>query len=106
MNRKIMGAALGLAILAASSAASAHVDVAIGLGLPVVVETAPSVYVGPPVAYERAPVPVVYGGDGGWREREWREREWRERREWREHEWRRERWREHQWREDNRWDRY
>lgn len=96
-----MGAALGLAILAASSAASAHVDVAIGLGLPVALETAPSDYVGPPVAYERPPVPVVYRGDGGWRAREWRER-----RRWREHEWRRESWREHQWREDNRWDRY
>jgi hypothetical protein len=101
MNRKIIGAALGLAILAASSAASAHVDVAIGLGLPVAVEAAPPVYVGPPVAYERRPVPVVYGGDGGWRAREWRER-----REWREHEWRRESWREHEWREHNRWGRY
>ncbi|MEW9583553.1 hypothetical protein [Paraburkholderia sp. DGU8] len=101
MNRKIIGAALGLAILAASCAASAHVDVAVGPGLPVAVETAPSVYIGPPVAYERAPVAVAYRDDGGWRAREWRER-----REWREHEWRRESWREHEWREHNRWGGY
>ncbi|KAA1004244.1 hypothetical protein FVF58_33330 [Paraburkholderia panacisoli] len=101
MNRKIIGAALGLAVLAASSAASAHVDVAVGLGVPVAVQAAPPVYVDHPAAYGPAPVPVVHRGYDGWREREWRER-----REWREHEWRREQWREHEWREHNRWGGY
>ncbi|MFM0626637.1 hypothetical protein [Paraburkholderia xenovorans] len=86
MNKKIIGAVFGLAVLAASSAASAHVDVAVGVGIPVGVVAAP-----PPVYVARGPavVPVAYGGDGDWRAREWRERR----------EWRREHWREHEWRE-------
>jgi hypothetical protein len=88
MNKKMMlGAVLGLAVLGASAAASAHVSVAVGLGVPV--ET----YVPAQPVYA---APVVYGYNGGydpyWREhREWREREWRrhERHEWRErHGWR------------------
>lgn len=87
MNKKILGAVLGAAVLAVSTAASAHVDVAIGLGIPgVVYAPAQPVYVAPPpVVYAPAPVAVAYGGYDGWRGREWREHEWR-RREWREHE--------------------
>lgn len=83
MNKKILGAALGLAILAAS----AHVDVAIGLGIPGAVY-APTELVDappPPVVYAPAPFSVAYGGDDDWRACEWREREWR-RPEWRAHE--------------------
>lgn len=70
MNKKILGAALGLAVLAASSAASAHVDVAIGLGVPgAVYVPAEPVYASPPVVYGPAPVAVAYGDD--WRAREW-----------------------------------
>jgi hypothetical protein len=102
MNRKIVGAALGLAVLAASSVASAHVNVAVGLGIPVAVYAPPPpVYVAPPVVYEAAPVAVAYGGDD-----DWRARQWRERREWREREWRREQWREHEWHERGRWGGY
>jgi hypothetical protein len=90
MNKKILGAVLGVAVLAASSAASAHVDVAIGLGVPVYSAPQPVYVAPPPVAY----APVVYGGyDDDWRARAWREREWR-RREWREHEGRDREWHE------------
>lgn len=96
MNRKMLGAVLGVAVLMASGAASAHVDVAIGLGVPGVYAPPPPVYVAPPAVY--APVAVGYRGyDDGWRAREWLEHEWR-RREWREHE-----WREHAWRDRGRW---
>jgi hypothetical protein len=92
MNKKILGAVLGVAALAVSTAASAHVDVAIGLGVPGAVYAPQPVYVAP------APVAVAYGGyDDGWRAREWREHEWR-RREWREHE-----WREREWHDRGRW---
>lgn len=87
MKTKILGAALGLTILAASTAASAHVDLAIGIGVPGVAYAPEPVYVAPPppVAYVPAPVVVDYGDD--WRAREWRERrEDHERHEWREHE--------------------
>jgi hypothetical protein len=100
MNSKIIGAALGLVVLAASTAASAHVDVGIGVGIPAGVYAPPApVYLARPVDYGPAPVAIAYHGD-------WRAREWRERREWREHEWRREQWREHEWREHHRWSRY
>jgi hypothetical protein len=103
MNKKILGAVLGVAVLAVSTAASAHVDVAIGLGVPGVVYAPQPVYVAPPpVAYAPAPVAVAYGDDDGWRAREWRAREWRER-EWRRHEWREHEWREQQWRDRGRW---
>lgn len=106
MNSKFVGAALGLAVLAASSAASAHVDLAVGLDIPATVFAPAPVYAEGPVTYAPAVAPVLYPGDDDWREREWRAREWRERREWREHEWRREQWREHEWREQNRWRGY
>jgi hypothetical protein len=84
MNKKMMlGAVLGLAVMGASAAASAHVDVAVGLGVPV--ETyvpAQPVYAAPV-----APVAYGYGPDYNpyWRQhREWREREWRRHHEWRE----------------------
>ena len=86
MNKKLVAAVLGagIAALAMSKAASAHVDLAVGIGIP-----AAPVYVAPPeVVYAPPPVAVgYYGGDDGWREREWHRREWREH-EWREHEWR------------------
>ncbi len=86
MNKKIFATVIGVGIaaLAMSNAASAHVDVAVGIGFPM----AAPVYVAPPqVAYAPPPVAVGYwGGDDGWREHEWRRREWREH-EWREHEW-------------------
>jgi hypothetical protein len=87
MNKKIFAAVIGVGIaaLGMSKAASAHVDVAFGIGIP-----AEPVYVAPPqVAYAPPPVAVGYwgGDDDGWRQREWRRREWREH-EWREHEWR------------------
>ncbi|MDR8402235.1 hypothetical protein NE850_38620 [Paraburkholderia sp. USG1] len=76
MNRKILGAAFGLA-------ASAHADAAIGLGIPgAVYAPAEPVYAPPPpVVYAPAPVAVAYGGGDDWRAREWRRQEWRE------HEW-------------------
>ena len=97
MNKKIFAAVIGVGIaaLAMSKAASAHVDLAVGIGIP-----AAPVYVEPQVAYAPPPVAVGYwNGDDGWREREWRRREWREH-EWREHE-----WREHAWREHHGWGR-
>jgi hypothetical protein len=63
-------------VLAVSTAASAHVDVAIGLGVPGVVYAPQPVYVAPPpVAYAPAPVAAAYGGYDDWRAREWREHE-------------------------------
>lgn len=97
MKKKILGAVLGVAVLVVSTAASAHVDVAIGLGVPGVVYAPQPVYAPPPVAYAPAPVAVAYGGYDDWRAREWREHEWR-RREWREHE-----WHEREWRDRGRW---
>lgn len=92
MKKMMLGAAIGLTMLAASAAASAHVDVAVGLGIPgVVVAPAQPVYAAP------APVVVGYAGDDWRARREWREREWRER------EWRRHEYREHEWREHQRW---
>jgi hypothetical protein len=87
MNKKIFCVVLGVAALAASRAASAHVDVAIGVDVPGVYVPAQPVYVAPPpVVYAPPPVPVAYGGYDDWRAREWREREWH-RHEWHEHEW-------------------
>jgi hypothetical protein len=69
-----------------SASASAHVDVAVG--------------VGGPVYYAQPAVPVVYGYDG-YRDDRWREREWR-RHEWRERQWHREERREERWRDYHR----
>jgi hypothetical protein len=98
MNKKVLGAVLGLAVLGVSTAASAHVDVAIGLGVPLLVPAQP-VYEAPPppppVVVAQAPVVVGYGyGDGP---------DWRERRAWREREWHRREWREREWREHHDW---
>jgi hypothetical protein len=96
MNKKILGAILGVGVLVASASASAHVDVAVGIGVPGVYAAPQAVYGGPPVA-------VAYGGDGGGygyddrRERAWRHHEWREQ------QWRREAWREHRWQERHGW---
>jgi len=88
MNKKLIAAVIGFAALAASTAASAHVDLAIGVGIPAPVYVEPQpVYVAPPVAYAPAPVAVDYWHRDDWREREWRRHEWREH-EWRDHEWR------------------
>ena len=56
MNKKILSAILGVAVLAASTAASAHVDVAIGLGVhgAVYAPTEPAYVAPPPVAYAPA----------------------------------------------------
>ena len=62
MNKMMLGAAIGVAMLGASAAASAHVDVAVGLGVPGVVVPAQPVYAAP------APVAVGYADD--WRERQ------------------------------------
>jgi hypothetical protein len=98
MNKRILGAILGVVVLAASTAASAHVDVAIGLGVPgaVYAPAEPAYVAPPPVAYAPAPVAVAYD-----RYDDWRAREWRERRELRERE-----LREHEWRERGRWAGY
>lgn len=77
MNKKlILGAVLGVAALAASGVASAHVDLSVGIGVPV----AP-VYVEPAPVYV-APQPAVvaypgygygyYGDDDDDRYRKWR----------------------------------
>ncbi|KVX24400.1 hypothetical protein WL03_30550 [Burkholderia ubonensis] len=100
MNMKLLiGAVLGAAALAASGVASAHVDVAVGIGVPGVYAPPQPVYVAPPVAY--AP-PVTYA-PVGYRYDDWRAREWRERA-WRRHEWREHEWREREWRDRGRWD--
>ncbi|AYY98743.1 hypothetical protein EGY19_15660 [Burkholderia multivorans] len=96
MSKKLLlGAVIGVAALAASGVASAHVDLSVGIGVPgVYTAPAPAYVAPPPVAY----APVGYRYDD-WRAREWREREWR-RHEWREHEWRE---RDRVWR-GGRWD--
>ncbi|WGS42010.1 hypothetical protein LFL97_00225 [Burkholderia sp. JSH-S8] len=100
MNRKLLGAVLGIAVLAASGAASAHVDVAVGIGVPGVYAAPAPVYAAPPpVAY----APPVMVAPVGYRYDDWRAREWRER-EWRRHEWREHEWRERAWRDRGRWD--
>jgi len=90
MNKTILGVIFGAAALAASTAASAHVDVALGIGVPgVAYAPVQPVYADPPppVAYAPAPDEMAYRDDDDWRRREWREHEWREH-ERREHEWR------------------
>ncbi|OXJ41051.1 hypothetical protein CFB82_00185 [Burkholderia sp. HI2714] len=94
MNKKlILGAVLGVAALAASGVASAHVDLSVGIGVPAYAAPA-SVYVAPPPPVMYAPVGYR---DDGWRGDGWRRREWRE------HEWRRHEWREHEWRDRGGW---
>lgn len=104
MKRTILGVVLGAAALAASSAAFAHVDVALGVNLPgaAYVPAQPAYVAAPPAAYAPAPVAVDWRGDDDWRAREWRRHEWRER-EWREHERREHQWREREWHDNGRW---
>jgi hypothetical protein len=87
MNKKILGAVLGLSVLMVSAAASAHVNVDVGIGVPGYYAPQP-VYVAPPV--------VVGYGYGGYRDEGRRERQWRHR------EWRHEAWRENHGRGDRR----
>lgn len=100
MSKKlILGAVLGVAALAASGVASAHVDLSVGIGVPGVYTAPTPVYVAPPPPVMYAPVGYR---DDDWRARQWREHEWR-RREWREHERRERAWRDGGgWR--GRWD--
>ncbi|WP_321929721.1 hypothetical protein [Paraburkholderia guartelaensis] len=88
MKRTILGVVLGAAALAASSAAFAHVDLAVGVALPGAAYAPPEpVYVAPPpAAYAPPPVAVAWRGDDDWRARQWREHERREH-QWREREW-------------------
>ena len=77
----------GIAAIAASSAAEAHVNFDIGIGVPAYVAPPPA-----PVYYEPAPVyvaprPVVVapGYYDDWQARAWQERQWRREQRWREH---------------------
>ncbi|KVN04783.1 hypothetical protein [Burkholderia diffusa] len=89
MSKKlILGAVLGVAALAASGVASAHVDLSVGIGVPGVYAAPEPVYVAPP--------PVMYA-PVGYRDDDWRARQWRE------HEWRRREWRERAWRDGDGW---
>lgn len=80
--------------IAASSAALAHVDVGVNIGVPGVAYAPEPVYAAPPPPPVYAPPPVVvvnpgwygdryYDGHRYWERREWEERH-HERREWRE----------------------
>ena len=99
MKRTILGVVPGAAALAASTAAFAHVDVALGVDVPgAAYIPAQPVYVAPPPAvYAPAPVAMAYRDDDGWRAREWREHEWRD------HERREHQWREREWHDRGRW---
>ncbi|WP_042268150.1 hypothetical protein [Paraburkholderia heleia] len=90
MKKTILGLVLGATALAASTAALAHMDVAVGVGVP-------------GAAYAPVPVQTDWRGDDDWRARRWREHEWREH-ERREHEWRERQWREREWHDRGRWD--
>ena len=92
MKRMILGLVLGATALAASTAALAHTDVALGVYMP-------------GATYSATPVQTDWRGDDDWRARRWREHEWRER-ERREHEWRERQWREREWHDRARSDYY
>jgi hypothetical protein len=100
MKKTILGVVLGAAALAASTAAFAHVDVALGVDVPgpVYAPVQPAYDAPPPVAYAPPPAAMAWRGDDDWRERRWREHERREQ-QWREHE-----WHEHEWHDHGRWD--
>jgi hypothetical protein len=97
MNKKLVGGLIGLVVLGVSTAASAHVDLAVAIGFPApTVYSAPApvyvapqpVYVAPQPVYAPAPQGYVAGpapvAVGYWNRDDWREREWR-RQQWREH---------------------
>ena len=70
IQRVIGAAALGIAAVCASTAASAHVDVG------VFVNTPPPVYAAPAVVYPPPPVTYVPAPAYGYRDDYWRERRW------------------------------
>jgi asparagine N-glycosylation enzyme membrane subunit Stt3 len=75
----------GLAI-GASSAAFAHVDVGVNIGVPgFAVEAPPPVYVQPAPMYEPAPPPAVVIAPGWYDDRYYDGRRYWERREWERH---------------------
>jgi hypothetical protein len=84
----------GLAI-GASSAAFAHVDVGVNIGVPgiavapAVVEAPPPVYVQPAPVYAPPPPPAVVIQPGWYADRYYDGRRYWERREWERHEWER-----------------
>jgi hypothetical protein len=92
MKRTVLGIIAGVGLLAlVPTAALAHTDVSIGIGIPgpVYAEPAPAYYGAAPVY---APTPVYYGGyhDDGWyrwHHREWEHRRWEEQRWHEEHGW-------------------
>jgi hypothetical protein len=101
MKKTIFSVVLGATALVVSTAAFAHVDVALGIGVPgaVYAPAQPAYVAPPPVAYAPPPpAEMAYRSDDDWRARQWREHEWRER-EHREHE-----WREHAWHDEGRWN--
>ncbi|SDE32222.1 hypothetical protein [Paraburkholderia lycopersici] len=99
MNRMIPGVVLGVAALAVSAAASAHVDVAMGFDVPGpgYAPVQPAYTAAPPAAYAAALVATDWRDDDDWRARQWREHEWRE------HERREHQWREREWHDRDRW---
>jgi hypothetical protein len=85
MKKLLVAGALGAAALVASGAAMAHVDVSLGIGVPVY--SAP-----PPVVYAPPPPPPVYGpaygpavavdyrgGYHDWHHHDYRDRNWHDR---------------------------
>jgi hypothetical protein len=100
MKKTILGVVLGAAALAASTAAFAHVDVALGVDAPgpVYAPAQPAYDAPPPVAYAPPPAAMAWHGDDDWRERRWRDHERRE------HEWREHQWHEREWHDHGRWD--
>jgi hypothetical protein len=77
MKKWIVLSALGIAAAGASLAASAHVDLNIGIGLPGVVAAPPPVVYAQP-AYAPPPPVVYYGGDRWHRPppRDWHHDHW------------------------------
>jgi hypothetical protein len=101
MKRTILGLVVGVAALGASTAAMAHVDVALGVEVPgaAYAPVQPAYDAPPPVAYAPPPAATLaWRGDDDWREHRWREHERREH-QWREHE-----WHEREWHDRGRWD--
>ncbi|PRC91812.1 PXPV repeat protein [Solimicrobium silvestre] len=87
--KKLLTLAAGLVagttlMMSAAYAGPVHVDLNIGIPLPVFVQPAPVYYQPEPVYVQ--PRAVYYGyRDYGWYQRQRREHEWHDRREWQEH---------------------